>query len=236
MRKLPLRAITTMAALAMTGTMSMSAQASMKSFIIGGNSQLFGSSNGCNITKPHNSCNNNSCNGIPCNNIPCINIPGGNRPTFPGMNEPAFPQDKPNLPDIGVPTPPAQDNTDMSFAEQVADLVNMERAKAGLAPLKVDRNASNAAQVRAKEIQTSFSHTRPDGSSFSTALTQNGIGFKEAGENIAYGQRSPQEVMNGWMNSQGHRANILNEDFTSIGVGYYENSSGVDYWAQLFTS
>lgn len=235
MRKLPLRAITTMAALAMTGTMSMSAQASMKSFIIGGNSQLFGSSNGCNITA-HHSCNNNSCNGIPGVNIPGINLPSGNRSTFPGMNAPMFSQDQPNLSDIGVSTPTSQDNTNTSFAQQVADLVNMEREKAGLAPLKLDRTASNAAQVRAKEIQTSFSHTRPDGSSFSTALTQNGIGFKGAGENIAYGQSSPQEVMKGWMNSQGHRANILNKDFTSIGVGHYENSAGVDYWAQLFTS
>ncbi|MCC8083808.1 MAG: CAP domain-containing protein, partial [Clostridium sp.] len=90
------------------------------------------------------------------------------------------------------------------------------------------------AQTRAREIEKSFSHTRPDGSSFNTALTEAGVSFRGAGENIAYGQTTPQQVMEGWMNSSGHRANILNANYTSIGVGHYKNGAGVDYWAQLF--
>ena len=123
---------------------------------------------------------------------------------------------------------------DSSFAQQVVDLVNEERAKAGLAPLTVHTGATAAAQVRARETEQSFSHTRPNGSSFSTALTEQGVSYRSAGENIAWGQRTPQQVMEGWMNSSGHRANILNERFTSIGVGYYQSASGVNYWTQLF--
>ena len=98
----------------------------------------------------------------------------------------------------------------------------------------MDRGAASAAQVRAKEIERSFSHTRPDGSSFNSALTEAGVNFSGAGENIAYGQNSPEKVMEGWMNSSGHRANILNSSYTSIGVGHYQNASGVNYWTQLF--
>ena len=113
-------------------------------------------------------------------------------------------------------------------------LVNEERAKAGLSPLTLYTRAASAAAVRSGEIQTSFSHTRPDGSSFSTALTQAGVNYRSSGENIAYGQTTPEQVMNSWMNSSGHRANILNVDFTSIGVGYTQSSSGTPYWTQLF--
>ena len=94
--------------------------------------------------------------------------------------------------------------------------------------------AVQAAEIRAKEIVTSFSHTRPNGSSFATALTESGVNFKTAGENIAWGQKTPQEVMNVWMNSQGHRANILNTTFTEIGIGVYQEPSGTMYWTQLF--
>ena len=83
-------------------------------------------------------------------------------------------------------------------------------------------------------IQTSFSHTRPDGSGFSTALTQAGVSYTTSGENIAYGQQTPQAVMEAWMNSAGHRANILNASFRQIGVGHVRSASGVSYWTQLF--
>ncbi len=92
-----------------------------------------------------------------------------------------------------------------------------------------------AANVRAKEIKQQFSHTRPDGRSFDTVLTENGVSFRGSGENIAYGQRSPEAVMEGWMNSAGHRANILNANFKNIGVGYYQDTNGVNHWVQLFT-
>lgn len=135
-------------------------------------------------------------------------------------------------------TKPEQETTvgtTLSYAEQVVNLVNKERVKAGLNPLTLDKNIEAAALIRAKETEISFSHTRPNGSSFSTVLRENGISFRGAGENIAWGQRSPEEVMNGWMNSSGHRANILNAKFTKIGVGYYRSASGRNYWTQLFT-
>ena len=101
--------------------------------------------------------------------------------------------------------------------------------------MKVDIKVQAAAQVRAKECEQLFSHTRPNGSSFATALKEQNVSYRSAGENIAWGQRSPEEVMEAWMNSSGHRANIMNPNFTTIGVGYYENAKGIDYWCQLFT-
>ncbi|WP_243132978.1 CAP domain-containing protein, partial [Robinsoniella peoriensis] len=143
-----------------------------------------------------------------------------------------------NAPETNAPetnAPETDGSQDVSAARKVADLVNQERAKAGLAPLEVKVNLQTAAQVRAKEIEKSFSHTRPNGSSFSTVLAENGVDYRGSGENIAWGQRSPEEVMNGWMNSDGHRANILNKNFKYIGVGYHVNSNGTGYWTQLFT-
>ncbi len=137
-----------------------------------------------------------------------------------------------NLPDASTET----DQAAPSYADQVVSLVNAERAKAGLSALTVDSSLQAAADVRAREIETSFSHTRPDGTSFATAIKAQGITYRTAGENIAYGQRTPEEVVNAWMNSEGHRANILNAGYTKIGVGYYQNSRGVNYWSQEFTN
>ncbi len=125
--------------------------------------------------------------------------------------------------------------TNKTYTQQVVDLVNAERAKAGLAPLTIDANVEKAANVRANEIQTTFEHVRPNGSSFSTAIKEQNVNFRGAGENIAWGQKTPQEVMNAWMNSAGHRANILNKSFTHIGVGNVQNGAGTQYWVQLFT-
>ena len=140
-------------------------------------------------------------------------------------------EEKPGTPDTDQP---GNDSTQDAFAAEVVNLVNQERAKAGLSPLTIHTQAESAAAVRAKEIERSFSHTRPDGSSFYTALTSAGIRYQSAGENIAYGQMTPREVMDSWMNSSGHRANILNEKYTSIAVSHYQNGAGVHYWVQLF--
>lgn len=156
-------------------------------------------------------------------------------PEFPDTDIPE--SNLPEAPDTDPETP--EEDTDISnnsYAMQVIHLVNQERAKEGLLPLTYDANIEKAALIRAKETEVSFSHTRPDGTSFSTALQESGVSFRSAGENIAWGQKSPEEVMNGWMNSPGHRANILNKNFTKIGVGYYQNSQGVNYWTQLFTA
>lgn len=164
----------------------------------------------------------------PDTNIPDADAPDTNIPSNPGNSEPETP-DTEN---------PGQDDTAQSmhaYVLRVVELVNEERAKAGLNPLTLETNITAAAQVRAVETEQSFSHTRPDGRHFSTALKEAGVTYRGAGENIAWGQKTPEQVMNGWMNSAGHRANILNEKFTSIGVGYYQNANGVNYWSQLFT-
>ena len=175
-------------------------------------------------------------------------VPDDNQPENPGTpdnNQPENPStpdgsqpENPGTPDNNQPENPSVPDTDTenaSFVRQVVNLVNQERAKAGLSPVTADTSIQAAAQVRAKEIEKSFSHTRPDGSSFSTALTQQGVTYRGSGENIAWGQKTPEQVMNGWMNSDGHRANILNKNFTKIGVGFHQNASGTNYWTQLFT-
>ena len=85
----------------------------------------------------------------------------------------------------------------------------------------------------AEDLPTLFDHTRPDGSSCFTALDEAGIRYRAAGENIAYGQRTPEQVVEAWMDSPGHRANILSSYFTAIGVGYRSQGS---YWVQLFVA
>lgn len=148
----------------------------------------------------------------------------------PDSNQPGQPDsNQPNQPDSNQPNQP-----DTSYTAQVLTLVNAQRAQAGLSPLRLDTRVAQAAQVRAEEIQTSFSHTRPDGSHFSTALKEAGVSYRSCGENIAWGQKTPQQVMEGWMNSSGHRANILNPEYTAIGIGYAQNSAGTGYWTQLF--
>lgn len=126
------------------------------------------------------------------------------------------------------------DTGNSSYASRILQLVNSYRAENGVAPLTLDSELCSAAFVRATEIKTSFSHTRPNGQSCFTALSEMGISYNGAGENIAYGQSTADEVMTAWMNSQGHRANILNSAFKKLGVGVYRNN-GVLYWAQFFT-
>ena len=171
----------------------------------------------------------------PETSTPETNVPETETPetSTPETNVPETETPETSTPETNAPETEAPQES--SFAEQVAELVNAERRKAGLGELVLDQEIASAALVRAKEIETSFSHTRPDGRSFSSVLTDNGISFRGSGENIAWGQKTPQEVMDGWMNSEGHRANILNAKFTKIGVGYYQNASGRNFWTQLFT-
>ena len=157
--------------------------------------------------------------------------------------EEAPPQEEPGE-ESPQETPPAQEEPDedapeesggvQEAAEAVTSLVNAARQDAGLSELELDADLCAAAQARAQEIAQSFSHTRPDGSSCFTILEEFGISYRAAGENIAMGQRTPEEVMDGWMNSSGHRANILNGTFTSIGVGYYVDGAGAAHWVQIF--
>ncbi|MCQ6275098.1 LysM peptidoglycan-binding domain-containing protein [Bacillus sp. V3B] len=118
-----------------------------------------------------------------------------------------------------------------SFEEEVVRLVNQERAKQGLAPLSHRADVKNVAEKKAMDMIHSnyFSHTSPNYGSPFDMLKSFGITYRSAGENIAKGQKSPQEVMNAWMNSSGHRANILNRNYNGIGVGFYNGA-----WVQLF--
>ncbi len=122
-----------------------------------------------------------------------------------------------------------------AFAAEVVKLVNEERAAYGLSALSQDAGIQAAAQIRSYEQVELFSHTRPNGSSCFTVLSENGISYRGAGENIAYGQKTPAQVVEAWMNSSGHRANILSKNFTKIGVGCYKSNNGTIYWTQLFT-
>lgn len=123
-----------------------------------------------------------------------------------------------------------------NYAEEVLSLVNAERAKEGLSPLVLDQKLCGAATVRAGEIVEEFSHTRPDGTSCFTALKQADVTYRAAGENIAAGQATPASVMNSWMNSSGHRANIMSSNFGKLGVGFVKVSQGYQYyWVQMFT-
>ncbi|MDR1464943.1 MAG: CAP domain-containing protein [Oscillospiraceae bacterium] len=120
------------------------------------------------------------------------------------------------------------------YAAEVARLVNAERAKQGLPPLAYARDSlTAAAQVRAEELPRSFSHTRPNGSSCFSVLDAYGIDYQGVGENIAYGQINPAEVMDSWMHSTGHRENILGS-FDRIGIGVARDADGRLYWSQLF--
>ena len=119
------------------------------------------------------------------------------------------------------------------FPVEVLQLVNEERAKVGALPLKLAKDLSSSAYVRARELPIKFSHTRPDGSKCFTAMPQ--IGHM-LGENLAGGQKTPKDVVQAWMNSKTHRDNILNKTFTELGVAYYykSNSKYKHYWVQHF--
>ncbi len=122
--------------------------------------------------------------------------------------------------------------------QEIIDLVNVERSNAGLSPLAYQERLAIAARCHASDMATNgyFDHNSPDGSTPGMRVERAGYVWGAWGENIATGQTSAQEVMNVWMNSSGHRANILNPGFTEIGVGHaYNNQSGFGpYWVQDF--
>lgn len=122
------------------------------------------------------------------------------------------------------------------YEAQVADLVNRERAKYGLPALKLNNDLSKVAKAKAADMRDKgyFSHTSPTYGSPFDMMRSSGISYRAAGENIAKGYKSPSAVMNGWMKSEGHKANILNSSFTEIGIGYVTDNNGTAYWVQMF--
>jgi len=141
------------------------------------------------------------------------------------------------LPATALTSRAAVEGVNLDMAWEVLDIVNNERTENGLAPLTMDKGLMDAAEIRANEIVSLFSHTRPDGTSCFTVLTSD-YQYGSSGENIAAGQQSAADVMNSWMNSPGHRANILKGDFQSIGIAcvYVPESVYRYHWVQLFHS
>lgn len=167
----------------------------------------------------------------------------------PGQTAPA-PQQAQPAPKPAAPTPapapapapkqPAQTQAPApttgavsQYVQQVIDLTNAQRSKNGLSALKADTQLSGVAQKKALDMQQNhyFSHTSPTYGSPFDMMRDFGVTYRSAGENIAQGQRTPQEVVTAWMNSPGHRANILSSKFTHIGVGYEGTGK---HWSQMF--
>lgn len=146
----------------------------------------------------------------------------------PQVKNPAliYPGQKLTIPTV---TTTAQEN-------EVIRLVNVQRSKAGLQQLKTNWQLCRVARYKSADMANKgyFDHNSPTYGTPFKMMESFGLRFSAAGENLAYGQRTPAEVMNGWMNSPGHRNNIMSQSYTEIGVGLAKNKSGVSYWTQMF--
>lgn len=185
---------------------------------------------------------NGAPNGFPWNLLDQIKVPTG----YPSNRQPNNPYPTPTptpTPTHGEKAPEKaptsstgqtqEGNKDSSqFAKQVLDLVNQERSKAGLSSLSMSEELSKVAMVKAQDMYDNnyFDHNSPTHGSPFDMMNEYGITFNSAGENIAKGQTTPTQVMNAWMNSPGHKANILNKSYTKIGIAFYNNE-----WVQEFT-
>ncbi|HAT4522149.1 CAP domain-containing protein [Clostridioides difficile] len=168
--------------------------------------------------------NNSGSTDKPNNNKPESNKPEDNNNS-----------DSTNKPDDNNNSGSTSENFS-AYQKEVVDLVNIERAKAGLNPLTLDSSISNVATKKSQDMidNNYFSHNSPTYGSPFDMLKKFGISYKTAGENIAMGQKTPKEVVNAWMNSEGHRKNIMNPNFSKIGVGVAQKSGGSIYWTQIF--
>ena len=123
-----------------------------------------------------------------------------------------------------------------AYAREVIDLVNVERSSRGIPLLRMDVAMMKAAQARAVESTILFSHTRPGGLSCFSIFADYGITMNKGSENLAYGYETPEEAVAAWMDSAGHRTNMLNPDYSITGVGCTINQEGLYYWSELFAS
>ena len=133
---------------------------------------------------------------------------------------------------------PTKSSEETSTEQEILKLVNSERSKQGLSPLTLDWELSRVAKFKSEDMRDNnyFSHTSPTYGSPFNMMKSFGITYKSAGENIAAGQQSSAEVMQSWMNSSGHRANILSKNYTQLGVGKATGGSYGTYWTQMFIS
>lgn len=181
-------------------------------------------------------------------NLPCIQKPiVPEKPELP--DEPEVPEtpekpESPNVPETPetpetpvVPETPEVESNASEYEMKVLELVNAERAKYGLAALTWDNKLADVARAHSRDMaeRNFFSHNNPDGKTPFDRIKAAGINYSSAGENIAAGQKTPEEVVEAWMNSEGHRANILNASFKKLGVGYVTSNQGYKtYWTQNF--
>ena len=174
----------------------------------------------------------------------CPNVPSKpeSTPNNPSTTPQQKPESTPSTPSTTPEqkpesTPEQKPSTDFSsYQQQVLDLVNAERTKRGISALTLDSNLSSVATKKSQDMvnKNYFDHTSPTYGSPFDMMKQFGISYRTAGENIAKGQKTPQEVVTAWMNSEGHRKNILNPNFTNLGVGIAKDSKGTTYWTQMF--
>ncbi|HHX72468.1 MAG TPA: secretion protein [Clostridiales bacterium] len=168
----------------------------------------------------------------PSTTTPSTTAPSTTKPVTkpPATTKPSTTAPATTKPSTTTPTTPP---TNLSYEEQVVVLVNKERAARGLAPLTLSSKLSDVARAKSEDMRKNkyFAHESPTYGSPFDMMKQFGISYRTAGENIAMGYRTPEAVVQGWMNSPGHRANILNKSFTTIGVGYVADGH---YWTQMF--
>ena len=173
---------------------------------------------------------------VPDVEVPDVEVPDVEVPDVevPDVEVPDVEKPGTETPDTEKPGTEAPEvSTQAAYENKVLELVNVERAKYGLSPLQMDESVRNVARMKSSDMRKNnyFDHNSPTYGSPFDMLKQFGISYKSAGENIAQGYPTPEAVVKGWMNSPGHRANILNSSFTHIGIGY--DAQG-HYWTQMF--
>ena len=156
---------------------------------------------------------------------------GSQTPSEPSAPETPSEPEQPDAP--SEPDQPSGSTSVLDYEQQVVTLVNAERAKYGLAALTLDETLCSYARVKSQDMhdQSYFSHTSPTYGSPFDMMRAFGVSYRTAGENIAMGYATPAAVVEAWMNSEGHRANILSANYTTLGVGYVADGG---YWTQWF--
>ena len=156
---------------------------------------------------------------------------GSQTPSGPSAPETPSEPEQPDAP--SEPDQPSGSTSVLDYEQQVVTLVNAERAKYGLAALTLDETLCGYARVKSQDMhdQSYFSHTSPTYGSPFDMMRAFGVSYRTAGENIAMGYATPAAVVEAWMNSEGHRANILSANYTTLGVGYVADGG---YWTQWF--
>jgi uncharacterized YkwD family protein len=189
-------------------------------------------SSDCNTYQNYNDYMNDIMNQIAGKN--CPQTPSGDVSSQSSGNVPSTSSES-----VSSSSPSSTDSATGTYADfqnQVLQLVNKERTSRGLNALTLDASLTKTATLKSEDMANLgyFDHNSPTYGSPFDMMKQFGISYQTAGENIAMGQTSPEQVMTGWMNSEGHRANILNASFTKLGVGIAQDSSGRYYWTQQF--